>query len=209
MRHLLSWSTGNTDSFVEVSTTGLLWAQKMENGCLFRDSMNVRVIGSPVVELGPDTLLCGGGRKEIDVTAPEAIYVWSDGYSGGGERVITATGAYSVTVTNKCGTASDDIILEFLPFACDIFMPSAFSPNGDGLNDIFRPSGTIIMKSMDIYNKWGELLYTSNGEEFGWDGYSSGERVQQGVYFFIIRYDKPEDDGILPQTLSGKLQLVY
>jgi gliding motility-associated-like protein len=116
---------------------------------------------------------------------------------------------YSVVVDNKCGTASDAIELEFLPYACDIFMPNAFSPNADGLNDVFRPSGTIIMKAMEVYSKWGELLYASTGEDFAWDGYANGVRAQQGVYFFIIRYEKPEVIGVTPITLSGKLQLVY
>jgi gliding motility-associated-like protein len=203
------WSTGDTDSFTEVSSDGILWAQRLANGCVFRDSMVVAVISPPVIVLGPDTLLCGGGQKIIDVRSSEATYIWSDGYSGGGERVITSTGSYSVIVENKCGTATDDINLEFLPYACDIFMPNAFSPNGDGLNDVFRPSGNIIMKSMEVYNRWGELLYESSGETFAWDGNANGQRVQQGVYFFIIRYDKPDEEGLTPITLSGKIQLVY
>ena len=205
----MSWSTGATDSFTDVTNAGILWAERTDNGCKFRDTMRVTVISAPSIELGPDTLLCGGGRKIIDVRASEATYTWSDGYTGGGTRTITSTGDYSVVVTNKCGTASDDIVLEFLPYACDIFMPNAFSPNGDGLNDLFRPSGTIIMKSMEVYNRWGELLYTSVGDNFAWDGYANGELSQPGVYFFFIRYEKPEEEGVTPMTLSGKFHLVY
>ncbi len=205
----VSWSTGATDSFTDVTNAGILWAERTDNGCKFRDTMRVTVISAPSIELGPDTLLCGGGRKIIDVRASEATYTWSDGYTGGGTRTITSTGDYSVVVTNKCGTASDDIVLEFLPYACDIFMPNAFSPNGDGLNDLFRPSGTIIMKSMEVYNRWGELLYTSVGDNFAWDGYANGELSQPGVYFFFIRYEKPEEEGVTPMTLSGKFHLVY
>tara|TARA_B110000971_G_scaffold46177_2_gene46219 strand:- start:2442 stop:4595 length:2154 start_codon:yes stop_codon:yes gene_type:complete len=203
------WSTGDTDSFTDVSNAGILWAQRTANGCLHRDTMRVSEIAAPSIELGPDTLLCGGGRKIVDVTASEATYTWSDGHTGAGTRTITSTGVYSVVVSNKCGTTSDAIELEFLPYACDIFMPNAFSPNSDGLNDVFRPSGTIIMKSMKVYNKWGELLYASTGEDFAWDGYANDVRAQQGVYFFIIRYEKPEVIGVTPIMLSGKLQLVY
>lgn len=201
------WSTGGTDSFVQVDSEGILWAQLTEDGCTYRDSMRVGVIGAPIFSLGRDTTLCGGSSRFIDVSAPEATYVWSDGFSGP-TRSINSSGNYSVTVTNKCGTTTENVELNFLPFACDIFVPNAFSPNGDGLNDVFKPTGNIELKSMQIFNRWGQLLYESSLENFAWDGTYESDRVKSDHYFFIIRYEKPEAAGAEPLQVSGEVFLM-
>lgn len=206
---LISWSTGDTDSFTQVSNGGLLWAEKSEGGCDHRDSIMVTSITVPVLDLGPDSLLCGDGVREIDIQAAEATYTWNDGYTGGGQRSITSTGMYSVTVTNKCGTASDEVNLEFLPYVCDIFVPNVFTPNGDGLNDVFKPSGNVEIRSMQVFNRWGEMLYSNFGDrEYSWDGLYQNDPVQNGHYFFTIRYFLPEDGKELPLTISGEVYLL-
>lgn len=204
----VSWSTGASDSFTTVSSDGILWAEKIEGGCSFRDSIRVTEIRPPSVNLGIDSLLCGDGIRAVDVRASEATYSWNDGYSGGGLRNITETGVYSVTVVNKCGTASDDVDLEFLPYVCDIFIPSAFSPNGDGRNDVFRPSGNVELLSLQIFNRWGELLYQNSETDFAWDGFYQNSEAQMGHYYFIIRYLLPVDGTQLPKTEGGVLYLI-
>jgi len=201
------WSTGSTDSFTEVSSGGIVWAQLSQGGCTFRDSITVGIIQAPSFSLGNDSTLCGGSFRAIDVSAPEATYTWSDGFSGPA-RTLNTSGVYSVTVTNKCGSFTDEVDLNFLPFACDIFVPNAFSPNGDGLNDIFRPTGNVVIKSMKIFNRWGELLYENTPERFAWDGLYQGEIVKSDHYFFIIRYEKPGESGIEPLEVSGEVFLM-
>ena len=204
----VSWSTGDTDSFTTVSSSGVLWAQRLENGCSFRDSIQVQVISTPTVDLGIDSLLCGDGQRVIDVTAQEATYTWSDGYSGGGTRVINSSGTYAVTVSNKCGTASDDVVLEFLPYVCDIFIPNAFSPNGDGNNDVFQPSGNVEVLSMMIFDRWGAKVYQSTPLELAWDGTVQNEPAQGGHYYFVIRYLLPTNGTSVPLISSGEVYLI-
>ena len=202
------WSNGATDSFSTYATAGLVWAQKSELGCSYKDSLQLSIIKAPIVAFGPDTTLCGDGLVEINVKADEATYTWNDGYVGE-ERVLDKTGYYQVTVTNKCGTASDDIDLEILPYACDIFIPNAFSPNGDNLNDVFRPSGTVQLKQMQIFNRWGELLYEQEGSVLEWDGSYEGERVMQGYYYYLIRYIFPDNGKTIPKLSAGEVYLFY
>ncbi len=201
------WNTNNTDSFLSINTLGMYWAQLSKGACSFRDSFAVQMIGAPVVKLGGDSLLCGDGVKYINVTAPEATYTWSDGYAGGGVRQITKSGTYSVVVTNKCGTATDDINLTFLDYACQIFVPDAFSPNGDGLNDVFRASGNVEIIGLEVYNVWGEKLYEGKDGLFSWDGYSENQLAPVGHYYFFIRYLNPENGYEYPQSVSGGLYL--
>lgn len=207
----VSWSNGSNDSFTTVTSGGLLWAKKISGGCPYSDSIIVSQITAPSVDLGVDSTLCGDGVRRVDVQAAEAEYTWNDGYSGGGQRYITASGEYILTVTNKCGTDSDDVLLEFLPYVCDIFVPSAFTPNGDGQNDVFRPRGNVEVTSMEIYNRWGELLYTDNDESdgFSWDGFYEGNLVQQGHYYFIIGYLFPVNDGQLKEVISGEVYVLH
>ncbi len=75
-------------------------------------------------------------------------------------------------------------------------MPNAFSPNGDGLNDVFEPkfvnkSGYIV-KSFKIYNRWGQLVYTAEGtRKASWNGYyyNKDKRAEPGTYFYYIRVE--------------------
>jgi gliding motility-associated-like protein len=68
----------------------------------------------------------------------------------------------------------------------NLFYPTAFTPNGDNLNDIFNVFGQYIVTfEMDIFNRWGELVYTTSELEQGWDGYYKGNLMPEGTYTFI------------------------
>ena len=203
----VTWSTGSTDSFTQVNSSGVLWAQLTERGCSYRDSIAVEVLSSPVFDLGSDSTLCGGSFREIDLSTPEATYTWSDGFAGP-LRVFNSSGVYGVRVTNKCGTFTDSVNLNFLPFACDIFVPNAFTPNGDGLNDIFRPTGNVVLRSMKIFNRWGEMLFESTPESFGWNGIYEKDVAKSDHYFFIIRYEKPVPSSVELLEVSGAVFLM-
>lgn len=201
------WSTGSTDTFTNVSSSGILWAQLTQGVCEYRDTINIGVIDAPSFNLGSDSTLCGGSFRNIDVSAPEATYSWSDGFLGP-VRALTTSGTYQVTATNKCGEFSDEVELDFLPFACDIFVPNAFSPNGDGLNDIFRPTGNVVIKSMKIFNRWGEQVYEGRINNFGWNGIYKGQLAKSDHYFFMIRYEKPVPGGVEPLEANGHVFLM-
>lgn len=201
------WSTGSIDTFVEVSNSGILWAELSENSCAYRDSIIVGIIEAPTFDLGSDSTLCGGSFRRLDVSASEATYTWSDGFDGP-IRLLEKSGKYGLRVSNKCGTFIDSVTLDFLPFACDIFVPNAFSPNGDGINDVFRPTGNVIVKSMKIYNRWGERVYESSADDFSWNGDYMNEPVKSDHYFFVIRYEKPVANGAELLQSSGSLFLM-
>lgn len=76
-------------------------------------------------------------------------------------------------------------------FPCIVFIPSAFSPNGDGMNDYFRPvciEQALYVEKFSIYNRWGQLLWSRNGAEAlrGWNGTHKGDPADVGVYFYTI-----------------------
>lgn len=68
-----------------------------------------------------------------------------------------------------------------------LFLPDAFTPNGDGVNDTFLARGWFVKRfNMVIYNRWGEVLFTTDTLDTGWDGKVSGNRVPAGVYVYAI-----------------------
>jgi gliding motility-associated-like protein len=81
--------------------------------------------------------------------------------------------------------ATDSVIVDVIP---TIYVPNAFTPNGDGLNDMFRPKFTgYISMEVYIFNRWGQLLYQWNTLDGGWDGTYMGEKVQEDTYVYLIK----------------------
>ena len=76
---------------------------------------------------------------------------------------------------------------------CRLFIPSAFTPNNDGLNDLFkaRPEcSNVAMQnfSLSVYNRWGQLVFLTNDINDGWDGTYRNKRLDQGVYVYLVKY---------------------
>jgi gliding motility-associated-like protein len=69
-------------------------------------------------------------------------------------------------------------------------MPNAFSPNGDGLNDVFKPhiEGRLDVFEMTIYNRWGAVVYRTNNAALGWNGIVNGYTQNTGTYLWVCRY---------------------
>lgn len=104
---------------------------------------------------------------------------------------------------------SDNIVAVFADKRDDIVMPTGFTPNGDGKNDIFRPLGAASRYARDydfeIYNRWGQQVYKTGDASTGWDGYYNGSQAQTGVYAYIIKYKNVLDQNKL---IKGNVTLI-
>jgi gliding motility-associated-like protein len=69
----------------------------------------------------------------------------------------------------------------------EVFIPNAFTPNGDGKNDLFKPEGNIKALDMKIFNQWGELIAENNIAGGGWNGTSGGKAQPTGVYMYAMK----------------------
>jgi gliding motility-associated-like protein len=113
---------------------------------------------------------------------------------------LTQNTWYYVNVTdrNNCKN-KDSILIRVQQNNCDaeFFIPNAFSPNGDGINDIFRARYPCPVEEyyMIVYNRWGLKVFESNDINLGWDGRYNGEREQAEVYAFYVEY-KPVGSAI-------------
>jgi gliding motility-associated-like protein len=88
-----------------------------------------------------------------------------------------------------------------------LFIPNAFTPNGDGKNDIFRPLifGNVTSFTFVIYNRWGGLVYETHDPAGGWNGKINGLSAQKGTYVWFCRYTL---EGQPEKTEKGIVELV-
>lgn len=149
-----------------------------------------------------DTLRCVDTLSFIS-PLKNATYLWNDG-STDKNRILQAPGQYQVKATT-CRTEFDiamELRLDVCP--CTYYIPNAFSPNGDGINDLFQAYATCAFTSYDlqIFNRWGELLHHSRNPEDGWDGRSRGRLLNQGMYMYALQYSWE----IKPGKVENKIQ---
>jgi gliding motility-associated-like protein len=167
-------------------------------------TFELTVLSKPKLALIQNKTLCEGEVIKLDAYFPTATYQWSTGDTTA-SITIDSSGVYAVSLSNQCGIAQDSVHLDFENCETKIFVPNVFSPNGDGINDIFQPEGeNFQLTQMQIYNRWGEQIYRSNIPY--WDGRIKGKKAQTGVYFYLISYY----DAIGEQKqLKGTVSLVY
>ena len=197
-----NWSFGDGNSIVNVNpvvhgynTTGVftITVTAIYRACPDTSvSHTVTVIPQPYINLGADTSICKGSESVIladnlNGGNPAAQWLWSTGQTGP-SIVVDAPGYYFATVNiNNC-YASDTV---WVQNGCYLDIPNVFSPNGDGVNDYFFPrqflAKGLTTFSMNIYNRWGQLIFTTTAlDGRGWDGKFNSESQPEGVYVYVI-----------------------
>ena len=139
------------------------------------------------VDLGKDTVVCGNPMI-LRVHVPGGNCSWQDG-STDSTYVVTLPGEYSVVVHYDGCVNSDTVNIGECPPSGPVWFPDAFTPNGDGLNDTFRPVGTGIEKfSMQIFDRWGTMVFETSSPGTGWDGTFKGSLCPEETYVFKAAY---------------------
>lgn len=184
------WSDGTTEDSITVSAIGKYWIRLEYQGCSVSDTFKVTERSRPVVNLGPDTSICMGRVIVLDAGpagSPTATYLWNTGATS---RYISTgmVGEYKVTITEDGCSGKDS--LSVIWGDCELFIPSAFTPNNDGLNDKFGVASGLSVRtfSMQIFNKWGQLVFATNNVSGKWDGTYKGKAVPNGAYIYMLSY---------------------
>jgi gliding motility-associated-like protein len=91
---------------------------------------------------------------------------------------------------------TDSTIIDWCNLSLHFYVPDAFSPNADGLNDIFRPVANEVNDfSMVIFDRWGKMLFETCDRMRGWDGTAKGVNCESGVYSYLIIYGTTQNPG--------------
>jgi len=208
------WSDGLTVPTREIDYAGSFQVTvTLDDYCVTQAGVRVDYAIDPQAQLPADTTLCIGGALDLDVTMPfgGAEYLWSDG-STNSILTVSEEGTYSVSVSNFCGEVNDEISLTF--DECDgLFIPNAFTPDFDGINDDFALYSDGDVKQVlqfEIYDRWGELIFSKSGivtdlRDFKWDGTYNGKAVAAGIYVYVVDVVF-KDDSV--QLFKGDVTLI-
>jgi gliding motility-associated-like protein len=183
-------------------------------GCTSEESMNLTVIPTPDPALpNGDTLTLEAGQT-LDAGSGFSSYSWNTGETA---QTITPSDEdwYKVTVssTNNCqGTDSvyitfhEEPVVEPLQY---FYVPNAFTPDGDGRNDEFRPVWinpelSIVDCRLSIFDRWGGLIFEGDDISAGWDGTKNEVQCPGGVYVYRItfRVSGVEEEQVMAGTLA-------
>jgi gliding motility-associated-like protein len=144
-------------------------------------------------------------------------FVWSPGTSLNKTNIADPIGLYTgnfdsitykVVITDAAGCKdSTRVTVRVFRTEAQVFVPTAFTPNGDGHNDYFRPIpvGIARFEYFRVYNRWGELVYNNISGETGWDGRLNGRDQASGTYVWLL---KGVDFGGRPIMQKGHVTLI-
>lgn len=203
------WNDGSTGNTLRVSTTGEFWVRVTDqHDCLAADTVHiVTEAPRPANFLPKDTSVCQYGGLVLKTRQPYEQYSWSD-LSAGSSLKVSSPGTYWVQVTDGNGCEGTDTVTVTGKFCLvGLFVPSAFSPDGNGHNDRFRPLvyGNTQLVDFAVFGRWGEKLFETQTPMDGWDGRIKGSPAPAGTYAWYCRY---RPDGQSEQLEKGTVILV-
>lgn len=171
-------------------------------GCKDTITKPVTIYAKPALNLtfsGPTTFYDGYNVK-IKANGVFDSTIWSNGDTTA-EITVTKTGVYSVIVTDSNGCSSSDSASVMVIVVDEFTAVDVITPNGDNINDlwIIKDVGYFSPVEVSIYNRYGDLLYSSADYKNDWDGTRNGENLPEGAYYYIVR---TKQGGIYKGTLN-------
>lgn len=206
-----TWSTLQSGAQITVTQPGTYTAV-ISNACgSDSSSITLSQFELPQINIGNDTAFCEG-QVELKVSGTFRQILWSTG-SQDSAIVVSDEGMYSVKVTDANGCSAADSLSITSNCVKEVWLPNAFSPNGDGINDVFLVRGNpknALVEKLIIYNRSGNKLFEADNVQpgdpaGGWDGKYKGEPVQVDVYgyYMIAKFNDGQK-----KILKGNVTLI-
>lgn len=141
--------------------------------------------------LGTDTTICDLDELILQLNYPNEVhYIWQDN-STQNNYTVKNEGIYFVKIYDGCTDISDTIKIKTKDCSCNFYVPTAFSPNNDGVNDVFKPFAICEYYKdykMQVFSRWGELLFETDDAAVGWNGIYKEKEQQMDSYIWSINY---------------------
>ncbi len=184
------------------------------DGCPTIDTMIINSVeGKKLQNLTVSQTIDYGSSIQLN-SSNEVIYYWmpNDGSLDNNNinnpiATPKRTTTYTVYGIDDNGCRDSAYITVYVDTTMDQDVPSAFSPNGDGLNDVFKPVGMKFQNMVEfrVFNRWGQEIFYTNSKEVGWDGTFQGTKQDLGVYNYIIIVGRPGQSNI---AYKGNVTLI-
>lgn len=181
--------------------------------CSDMDSVIIEIYDLPFVDAGPDVDIIKGEETAIggSPTGPSgSSFSWSPFFEMNDSTLANPTVEPDTTITYVVFVVSPDgcvgqdtMVVNVFP---DIVFPNGFSPNGDGVNEFWEidfieefPESVV-----EVYNRWGDLLFRSVGYVEKWDGNFNGKPLPVGTYYYVITLNHP----LYPEPYTGPITIL-
>jgi len=157
------------------------------------------------------------GLLQFENTTPDAVsYQWYFGENDSSTLVnpsikFETEDNYSLILISKNSFGCIDSLQRWYYYLPGYFIPSAFTPNDDGLNDLFHPvtQRTVLEPySLTIYDRWGQIVFETRDPSRGWDGKKNGNFCLPGIYSYVIKYPEGSVEGVKPMSRTGSVVLI-
>jgi len=206
------WQDGSTLPTYLVAQKGTYNVIVNKAGCIAKDTINIDYQMKPGFTLGQDIQLCLGASYVVKPAINSSVslqglhYLWQDG-STNATLTVNREGTYRLDISNACGFASDE--MHVIKGVCELYIPNAFTPNGNNKNDIFKAGfgDNISEFQIEVFNRYGQLVFKTNDRNKGWDGNVHGKPQQAGTYTWAVRY-KTFTGGNMWQQMQGTVLLL-
>lgn len=163
---------------------------------VLKDSINVNPYSLGVDIIFPDQLrtsnnnsyrICKGDSIEIVVPGGYNLYIWNDNDTTS-KRVIKTDTFILLSSFGACSSRVDSFKVDVIGCNCKVFVPNAFTPNNDGKNDQLRALGVDMeYAEMKVFNRWGQLVFSTDDRSDGWDGRFNGMDCEVGTYYYFLK----------------------
>lgn len=140
-----------------------------------------------------DTSICVGDVLTLNARdGTSHTYQWENGLILA-DRTINEAGHYRVMIMNDCSLDMKEFNVTYDRCPCAVYVPTAFTPNGDGLNDVFKPATQCYAKQykFTVFNRFGQVIFTSTDPQKGWDGFIGPYRQATGTFIWTLQYQDP------------------
>jgi gliding motility-associated-like protein len=194
---------------------------KDANGCtsLVTDDVFVNITPPVRVIVSPkDSIVVEGDQIQLNATSIGTIYNWTNPFTLSNQNIpnpvasipvgsIGNTYTYTVTASTPAGCKGTASVTLKVYKGPDIYLPTGFTPNGDGKNDKFHPISVGVKKInyLRVFNRWGQMVFSSTTINEGWDGNLGGMEQPNGVYVWVVQ-GVTSDDRVI--TKKGTVMLI-
>lgn len=184
---LLTWSDGSTGNSLVVREPGTYQVLASNECGTALEEVSLEIVPQPLVPR--DHLICPGGSTLVSLPADAINVLWSTGGVGLSEHLTE--GAYSYSFTDGYGCEWVGQVSVVVDTTSDglVFLPNVFTPNNDGVNEVFRVVGADKEDfELMVFNRWGEEIFHSSDPRNAWDGTYCGGNVPDGTYVYVLKY---------------------
>lgn len=202
----VQWSTGEKGRVIKVSKAGKYFASAYnDNECKVIDSVEVVIHDKIILNLIQDTTICEYNHRPIVINAPKGFknYYWNNKL-GSDTLTIYKAGSYALKVEDENGCVATGSVLIRKEYCKELNVPNAFSPNGDGVNDLWVIPEIETLENIKVcvFDRYGSIVFQCVGNYSPWNGTHKNKALPIGTYYYIITSRG------LSKGISGSLNII-